>query len=457
MKTLTKEEFEKLYGTEAYKAFGTTAQPESYGAKVGSAFKSSVNYAKQGFEESKGGLTERNPIEMTESGLKIASGALGAALSPVAPIFEPVGQAINYTADKISDNPAVQEFAMSKPGEVAGRVAEDVANTAGLLGLKGAGKAGTLARDATGVASKTARSVGETLGDKTTSLRNAATDIVPTTSALIDHSVAQAFQLAKSDVVNIQKASGNNIGRWIADNNLIGRNSQETIQNVTNFTDEAYSNVRQVIANVPEEYKQYNIPRYVDALKTIKGQIDDVKGLETKITEVDNLLNKEVMTLSDVQRVKELLDEHFDLYKVTGDVKAGATKQGVAQMRLELKQFIEREAKKATGEDLKQMNNTVSTGKSLLRAIETRDAPGLRKWQTLGDFGSFGVGAYLFGGPIGGAALYVVKKIWETPTIQLRFARWLDKLDDAKKAKVRSSLNNGEIPPELDEFVEIVD
>ena len=188
------------------------------------------------------------------------------------------------------------------------------------------------------------------------------------------------------------------------------------------------------------------MPRFTDSLKVIKKQIDDVPGLENEAASVNALLRKKEIGLSDVQEAKEMLDDHFSLYKVTGDAKEGAQKEGIRKIREELREFIENEVPDV---DIRALNNDVSTAKGISNAIQDRSTRGLtRSSLSLGDLGFFGTGT-AFGGPLFGAAFVLAKKVLESTPMRLRFAKWLDGLNDAKKLQVKKELKSGKIPSGL--------
>lgn len=400
---------------------------------------------KKGYEQAKNAT---NPLQSLEGGLNEVAGGINTAFSPLAAITEPtIGAGINYAADKISNVPAVQKFAQSKAGEVTERAAEDVGNVttiAGTLaGAKGAGKVGTGA----------VRTAGEAVDKTAGYLGGAVKDIVPTSQGVINHQIAKALDLSPSDMSNISKSTGNEVGQWLSEHNLIGGNKEATQQLINDFKTTNYDAVRSEIAKVSKFYKQSQVPRFVDALKQIKKKVETVPGLEHTWAEVSNLLRKEELSLDDVQRVKELMDEHFKLYKVTGDVGEGVAKEGLSNIRKELRSFIEKEVKRETGADIKQMNNNVSTAKALDDAIITRAPKGLTSANIkTGDFATF-FGGMSFGGPLTGIAALFVKKVMETPTVRLRVAKYLDEVSDAKKAKIQAALEAGEIPKEFDQFI----
>lgn len=174
---ITREEYLKKFGVEPdFSTARTQTQPTGggMGQDISNAFQGSVDYAKQGYEDSK---KATNPLQKVEAGLKQLTGAAGAALSPLAPVTKYIGQGVNAVADKISDIPAVQKFAMTDAGKTTARVVEDVANTSGLLGFRAVpvvgGAAKTAATNATKTAATTLGEVGKTTTNVATGLKNA--------------------------------------------------------------------------------------------------------------------------------------------------------------------------------------------------------------------------------------------------------------------------------------------
>ncbi len=110
---------------------------------ISNAFQSGIQQAQQGQEQ---GANATNPLQLVEGGTKLFAGAINAVAAPLAPVLAPVGTAVNAVADQISNNKTIQNIAMSKGGEVASRVAEDVGNLATVAQLPLAAKLGAEAK-----------------------------------------------------------------------------------------------------------------------------------------------------------------------------------------------------------------------------------------------------------------------------------------------------------------------
>ena len=319
----------------------------------------------------------------------------------------------------------------------------------------GVGAASKATKTGAKIAKEGAEQIAKTAEDIAKTTGKVAGEVIPSTERIVNYQVTRALDLTQGDVKNIAKSTGNEVGEFLANKNLIAGNKEETVNMLQDFYEKNYKTVRDEIGKVNKTYSPASIPRYTESLKAIKKQVDNVPGLEQVSVEVENLLNKgnKKISLNDVQRVKELLDEHFDLYKVTGDVKEGVQKEGLANLRKDLKEFIEKEVKNNTGSDIASLNNDVSTSRSIMNAIEERATRGLTASNIkIGDLGIFGIGSAI-GSPILGAGAVVAKKIIESPAIRLKIARYLDKISDARKLKIKNSLIEGEIPKEIDEIV----
>lgn len=439
-----------------YEASSAPKPKPGIGADISTAFKGGLDYAKQGYEE---GLAAKNPLTKTEAGLKIGAGALGAAFSPLAPVTKYIGQGINAVADKVSDIPAVQDFAMSGAGKTTARVAEDVQNTSAFLGLKGAKPVGGAIKTAAQGGTNAVAGMGSKIGAAGKQIGGALKDIKPEAGSFITHQVSQALHLTPGDMSNFFGKIDQDVGQFVADNNLIGETAEATLENLRTFKNANYDAVRTEIANVPKAYKISQVPRYYDSLKQVYEQVDGVKGLEKTAVEVENMLKKEVVTLEDVQRVKELMDDHFQLYKVTGDVKDATSKKGVATMRQELKEFVENEVSANNPQaDIRGMNKNVQASRALLDAAELRTPRGLKSYQPgMGDWAMFGFGSVMGGGfnPLTGIAALFFKKALETPSVRLRLAKLVDEMSDARKARAKAELESGVIPNEFRSAVKI--
>ena len=104
---------------------------QKYGGGVAEAAKAGASKISEGIAPSS---TQPSLLESAERGLKVGAGAVEVATAPFAPLFSPLGKIVGYVSDKISDNKAVQDFAVSPMGEQTARVAEGVGDATTIAG-----------------------------------------------------------------------------------------------------------------------------------------------------------------------------------------------------------------------------------------------------------------------------------------------------------------------------------
>ena len=93
------------------------------------------------------------------------------------------------------------------------------------------------------------------------------------------------------------------------------------------------------------------------------------------------------------------------------------------------------------------------SSKEILNAVKARSTRGLTRYNlTLRDLGLFGGGTFV-GTPLFGVALVFIKKLAESPSVRLRIARLIDRISDARKAKIEAELKAGKIPQEFNQFI----
>lgn len=141
----------------------TTQLAKNYGNEVGGAFNSSIDYAKSGYNEA---AHAKNPWELIQGSTKLAAGGIGSLFSPLAPIGNHiVSPVVNAAADKISDIPAVQKFAMSPAGETTSSVVGTVGDVANIAGaVAGVGNPTESLSNVKGIANNITDKTGELVG-----------------------------------------------------------------------------------------------------------------------------------------------------------------------------------------------------------------------------------------------------------------------------------------------------
>ncbi len=495
METLTADQFKEKYGTIASMQFDMNEQKDQRNTSLWQEIQDIAAKHKQ---ENQQILSQpstdlgENIAKGTELAASNAGGVLetaGAGLSRI-PVIGPAGKAIvgaiggaaksgfNALTDKLAGTKFFGEAAAGLPEgnrteqalrttSAVGQIAGDI--TAADAGAYGLGKTAEGASAVTSKIPKVAEDVAPPSGpsgpggmqsmyDAAASLKSklpgAIQELIPSTQGFINHNVARALDLTPGDINNLLQSTGNDL-TWLAKNNLIGTDKMTTRGLIQKFFTDNYDAVRGEIAKVDTPYSATKVPYLTDALKQMAADTQDVMGLEATNKELTNLLKKDTVTLKDVQRVKELMDDQYSLYKVTGDVMAGRAKQGLANARQSLKGFIEKEVADATGADIKAMNNNVQTARALDDAIETRDPKGLTRANLTTRDWMMGMGLTYFGTPFLGVAAVLIKKIATNPATRLKVARYLDELSDAQKLNVSEELAKGNVPKEIEKVIQM--
>lgn len=105
--------------------------------------------------------------------------------------------------------------------------------------------------------------------------------------------------------------------------------------------------------------------------------------MEPVLAKIDDLVKKNEtsgLTLSELNEVKREMDRNLSLFTLAGDVKAGNVKQGLANLRSDLRKFIETKADEAGIPNVRLMNNDTSVSHKLAEAIgKKEDADAIRQ------------------------------------------------------------------------------
>ena len=281
-----------------------------------------------------------------------------------------------------------------------------------------------------------ARIVGETL---------------PSSKGLAQGQVVKALDLTQGDLQKIQQSTGNDVTDFVVRNNLL----KDTPEQVAFAADDLKANtmalVRNEVGNVDAVYKASDVPRLQDGMRVILAGVDKIVGLEDEAGEIRRMLQQSEYSLSDVQRAKELIDANSDIYSKFGDIKSSSQSKGLANVRTELRSFIEDEVTKFTGGEtnINKLNNDVMTSKAISDAIELRATRGLtRQGITVFD-GILGFSAGAAISPEVGLAVFVTKKLSETPSFRIALAKALSVTPVEDINKIAKGITEKTISPEV--------
>jgi hypothetical protein len=194
---------------------------KDYAANVAASAKSSINQAKQGYNKA---VNAKNPLDLLEGSAALGAGTLNAISSPLAPVFKPIGDAVNFFGNKISNIPAVQRFANTPLGGAVARGAEDVSNLSTIAGTAAGIQAGPEINTALGK-----------IGNKLTNV-DSAVDVRLGGSAATD-AAGSAASKAKTTAIELTNKALSNTGKTTAAK-LLGKDQNrlsglETLYDVT--------------------------------------------------------------------------------------------------------------------------------------------------------------------------------------------------------------------------------
>lgn len=296
-----------------------------------------------------------------------------------------------------------------------------------------------------GVARTVAGAASETLPGRIIS------EALPNTGKFAKGQIVKALDLTPGDISNIAKSTGNEVSDFVVRNNLLKGTPEQTADALNVFKRQQYDLVREEVAKVNDIYQSADVPRVQQALNSVNDSVSNTPGLEEVASEVTKLLGQKEYSLSDIQRVKEILDKYKSIYNRVGEAKGAATAQGLDNIRKEIRSFIEDEVSKATNgnTNIRQLNNDVSTSRKIEDAITNREFRGqARQYVSVFDL-MLGGGAYAAFGPVAGGAILIGKKLSETPTFRIALARSL-KAQPLERIKVISeAATAGRITPEM--------
>lgn len=117
----------------------------------------------------------------------------------------------------------------------------------------------------------------------------------------------------------------------------------------------------------------YEVDSAKKSLEAIHNVIKDTPWLEERLARVEELMWKDKYTLSELDEIKSILDDSMNLYTITWEPRAWAAKQGLVNVRKELRKYIEDAAEKEWLWNVKLLNNETQIAKSLEDAIWRKD------------------------------------------------------------------------------------
>jgi len=276
-------------------------------------------------------------------------------------------------------------------------------------------------------------------------------EALPTPTSIVQGQVVKALDLTQGDLQRITKTTGNDVTNFITRNNLLKETPEEIVFALDDVKLNTMALVRNEVSAVDTIYKASEVPRLQDGMRVILQGVDKVTGLEDEAAEIRKLIQKDDYLLSDVQRAKELIDANSDIYSKFGDVKSSSQAKGLDKVRTDLRAFIENEVSKATNgaTDIRKLNNDVSTSKAISDAIENRATRGLTRQSVTVFDGILGFSAGAAVSPEFGLAVFVSKKLSETPSFRIALAKTLSITPIQNVNRLSEAFIANKITPEI--------
>lgn len=388
---------------------------------------------------------------------KDANGKLQAQTTEEIEAVNKVGEYFNARYGSLEN---FKQSAVEDPAGVLSDIASIVSGVG--LGVKQAGNVARIGRladagqtiqkvgnaiEPVSAASRGAGATASAVADST--LGRSVGEALPTASRVAEAQAVKALDLTQGDVARITQKTGNDVTDFMIRNNVFKETPEQIVMALGDLRNTRMAEVRKPIGEVKTIYKKTDVPRVSDALTTVQQSIDGVPGLENTLAEVNALLAKPNYTLNDVQRAKEILDANSSIFNRMGDARQTATAEGLANIRAELRSFIESEVSNATNGkvDIRALNNDVATAVELADAIETRATRGLTR-QSMSVFdGILGFSAAAAFDPLTAIGVVGLKKLSETPSFRIALARTLSKTPIEDVTRWSNEIVNGSISP----------
>lgn len=389
-------------------------QPKEEGS-ITSAFKSGINKIKEGQAQ---GQNASNPLELLEGGAKIAAGAVDTVSAPLAPVFKPVGKAINFLGDKLADayGEDVQRGLAEGGTTTAERVLEDVANVStvagAVAGVKGAN-----------AVAKTAKNVASEAGSKVlTSADNVLTKASKVTEKTPAKIMQRVARIPKAKQAKFEATAGESVGEYLTNRNIFGNIDEistklyERFSKSKNTADEALASLKGTFEPAP-----------------VKTMLEDLLARETRIStpgapspilsrvqELSQKAGREGWTMSEINEIKRMFERNNTVDYLRQNLPESVAKAKNLDSAVREWQF--KQADNLGLKNLKEINRETRLAKQLLDDIGKEYA------------GSAGNNAFsltdyvlLAGGDVTALSSFLVKSGLSSKKIQSAIAKYLNK------------------------------
>lgn len=229
-------------------------------------------------------------------------------------------------------------------------------------------------------------------------------------------------------------ATPDDVGKWILDR-VKPWNKQEIADQLIQHAEKTKWAVDDALWAIPTYFKNNEAKK---ALMQIRSELEWKVWLESKLSQIDEMLAKPDYTLSELNAVKRQLDDMYNMYTKTGDPTAWLKAEWLRNVRANIRKFIENEAEKY-GINIRKLNNETSVARWLADGILRKDSSESVR-ELLTAFAPSGAGAFVWAGqaiarwedPLtilrDAVIWWVATKIWTSTTVRTKIASALNKL-----------------------------
>lgn len=164
--------------------------------------------------------------------------------------------------------------------------------------------------------------------------------------------------------------SPQDVGKWMLDRG-IKWNKETIINTLISWAEKSKQAVDDSLSAIK---KTVFSPVAKKALQQTYDDMAKVAGLEDDAAKVLKLLKKDKYTLSELNWVKRILDDQYNLFTKTGDPTAWLKAKWLQTIRQQLRKTIEEVASEAGVKNIRALNNETQIARTMADAIARKDS-----------------------------------------------------------------------------------
>lgn len=279
----------------------------------------------------------------------------------------------------------------------------------------------------------------------------ATSKIIPSKAGIADTLLNEALGFNSNQVRNLSRPNvlGTDPVTWLKSRGIIG--TRETVlDQLDRLADKAEELVDDIVVSIPGRSVNEGTEMMVDQLLDVVGKADSAtKGaFRGLIEELSDLRRFPEKTVAQHQRVKKIGAKILRMYSSkTGSPLDNLTAEGLRDTYAKVQHYIEGQAKKV-GKDVSRYNKDVQGAIEISKVLDFTGglAPYTRLMPFLKNAGRTGFAAlagFSLGGPAGAAAVAIIERLFEIPSVKIFFARKLMTLPPSEIDTVIKAIQAG--------------